>query len=249
MWPGPAFFELHRDLPREGPGTDAVTLRAIGMLPDLPPDPVVLDLACGPGGHTLVLARTLRVPVLAVDLHRHFVEVVGRRAADSGLGHLVTARHGDMRRPPGVDPGSVHLIWCEGALYQIGFEDGLGLWRSLLADGGIVAASEAVWTVDEVPDEVRGIWDEEYPSITDAAGCIARAHRAGYDVLDHFLLEPADWWTDYYGPMQERVEKLRPRALQDPELAGVLEEAEREMDMHRRFGHTYSYAFLVMRVR
>jgi hypothetical protein len=75
------------------------------------------------------------------------------------------------------------------------------------------------------------------------------ARGAGYDVLDHFLLEPADWWTDYYGPMQERVEKLRPRALLDPELAAVLAEAEREMDLHRRFGHMYSYVFLVMQVR
>jgi hypothetical protein len=46
--------------------------------------------------------------------------------------------------------------------------------------------------------------------------------------------------------MEERVEKLRPRASEDPVLAQVLLEAELEIDAHRRFGHTYSYEFLIM---
>ena len=57
MWPPPQFFELHSGLPREGPGDDSITQRAVELLPALPPDPVVVDAGCGPGGQTLVLAR------------------------------------------------------------------------------------------------------------------------------------------------------------------------------------------------
>jgi len=246
MWPPPQFFELHTGLPREGPGDDSITRQAVGMLPELPPDPVVVDSGCGPGGQTLVLARALGVKVTAVDIHEPFVEVLKGRAEAAGLDHLIEPRQGDMSALP-FDPGTVHLIWCEGALYQIGFHEGLVLWRSLLAAGGIVAASEAVWTVDDPPAEVREMWEREYPAITDAMGCIARAADAGYETLDHFTLPPESWWTNYYGPLEERVEELRPRASDDPVLAQVLLETELELDMHRRFGHTYSYEFLIMR--
>jgi serine/threonine-protein kinase HipA len=246
MWPPPQFFELHSGLPREGPGDDSITRRAVGLLPELPPDPVVVDAGCGPGGQTLVLARELGVKVTAIDIHEPFVEVLQGRAEAAGLGHLIEPRQGDMSALP-FDPGTVDLIWCEGALYQIAFHEGLVLWRSLLAAGGIVAASEAVWTVDDPPAEVREMWEREYPAITDAMGCIARAADAGYETLGHFTLPPESWWTNYYGPLEERVEKLRPRASGDPVLAQVLLETELEIDMHRRFGHTYSYEFLIMR--
>jgi serine/threonine-protein kinase HipA len=245
MWPPPQFFELHTGLPREGPGDDAITQRAVALLPELPPDPVVVDAGCGPGGQTLVLARELGVKVTAIDIWPPFVEVLRGRAEQAGLSHLIDARQGDMSELP-FDPGTVHLIWCEGAIYQIGFGEGLELWRSPLAKGGIVAASEAVWTVADPPAEVREKWEEWYPAITDAMGCIARAAHAGYETLAHFTLPPEAWWTQYYGPMEERIEELRPRASDDSVLAQVLLEAELELDIHRRFGHTYSYEFLIL---
>jgi serine/threonine-protein kinase HipA len=195
-----------------------------------------------------VLARALGVKVTAIDIHEPFVEALKRRAEAAGLDHLIEPRQGDMSALP-FDPGTVHLIWCEGAIYQIGFREGLELWRPLLADGGIVAASEAVWTVDEPPAEVREMWEQEYPAITDAPGCIARAGSAGYETLEHFTLPPESWWTQYYGPLQDRVEELRPRASGDPVLAEVLADADLELDIHRRFGHTYSYEFLIMQKR
>jgi len=246
MWPPPQFFELHSGLPREGPGDDSITRRAVELLPELPADPVVVDAGCGPGGQTLVLARELGVKVTAIDIWEPFVEALKGRAKRAGLSHLIEARQGDMSALP-FEPGTVDLIWCEGAIYQIGFAEGLELWRTLLPKGGIVAASEAVWTVENPPDEVREMWEREYPAITDAMGCVARAANAGYETLDHFTLPPESWWTEYYGPLEERVEELRPRAADDPVLAQVLLEAELELDMHRRFGHTYSYEFLMMK--
>ena len=67
MWPPPQFFELHTGLPREGPGDDSITRRAVGLLPELPQDPVVIDAGCGPGGQTLVLASALGVKVTAIS--------------------------------------------------------------------------------------------------------------------------------------------------------------------------------------
>lgn len=43
------FFEIHQDLPREGPGRDKYTRKAFQMLPAMD-KPKILDIGCGPGG-------------------------------------------------------------------------------------------------------------------------------------------------------------------------------------------------------
>lgn len=82
----PELFLVHRDLPREGPGCDAATLRALRGLPELPPSSRVFDLGCGPGAQTLVLARALGTRVVAVDLRRPFLDQIERSARRGGAG-------------------------------------------------------------------------------------------------------------------------------------------------------------------
>ncbi|WP_240325275.1 hypothetical protein [Amycolatopsis thermalba] len=51
-----AFFALFHGLPRQGPGSDATTLRLLELAAPLPERPRVLDLGCGPGRSALLLA-------------------------------------------------------------------------------------------------------------------------------------------------------------------------------------------------
>jgi len=43
------FWEVHSGLPREGPGDNKSTKKAYMMLEDLPKNPCILDVGCGPG--------------------------------------------------------------------------------------------------------------------------------------------------------------------------------------------------------
>ena len=52
------FFSVHQNLPREAPGSTAVTLHALSMT-NTPTQARVLDIGCGPGHHTLTLASAL----------------------------------------------------------------------------------------------------------------------------------------------------------------------------------------------
>ena len=49
-------LRLFKGMTRKGPGSEASTLRALGLCP-LPEHPAVADLGCGSGASALVLAR------------------------------------------------------------------------------------------------------------------------------------------------------------------------------------------------
>ncbi|MDP7028816.1 MAG: class I SAM-dependent methyltransferase [Phycisphaerales bacterium] len=240
-----AFFTLHSNIPREGPGSDEATREAIRRLPPLPPAPRILDLGCGPGKQTLVLARHFRTLITAVDLHAPYLDRLCQSAAAEGLADVVETRLGRMEELQ-EPPGSVDLIWIEGAIYMVGFAAGLRLWRQLLRDGGLVVASEATWFTDAPPADVRSFWREEYPAMTTVDGNIKRAAECGFEVLDHFALPTSAWWDEYYTPLSERMAQLRQAAMADSDLANVLDETEREMAMHERHSDSYGYVFYLM---
>ncbi len=65
--------------------------------------------------------------------------------------------------------------------------------------------------------------------------------------MDGFVLPVADWWNNYYGPAERRVEELREKYAGDGEVLASLDEAQREHDLFRAYHDTYGYVFYVMR--
>ena len=68
------FWEVHSNLPREGPGDNESTKKAYLMLKDLPENPRILDIGCGPGMQTIELAKLSGGQIVAVDNHQPFLE-------------------------------------------------------------------------------------------------------------------------------------------------------------------------------
>ena len=240
------FYRLYEGLPRQGPGSDQLTLRALGSLGALPASPRVLDLGCGSGRQTLVLARALRTRVLAIDNHAPFLAELERRAAEASLGHLVETRCADMGAP-GVSAGAFDLIWSEGAIYILGFEHGLRTWMPLLAPGGRLALTECSWLVDDPPAEVRDFWQAAYPTMGSIPANCETVRRVGLEVLDAFPLPASAWWDDYYRPLLARVQQLEPEARDNEVLAGAIAEVRQEIELFDRYGATYGYVFYVCR--
>lgn len=241
-----ALIRLFRGLPRKGPGSDEATLRALALCRPLPPDPTVLDLGCGSGASTLVLARALVVPVTAVDASAVFIDELRSRAADAGLADLVRAEVGDFARLD-VPPRSVDLLWSEGAVYNLGWAEGLRTWSPLVRPGGFLALTEATWLAAEPPGEARERWAEWYPGMGTVESNRDAALEAGLEVVDTFAL-PASTWGEFYAPLLERCEALGAEAERDADLRAVIEETKTEADLYERHGDSYGYVFYVLRV-
>ena len=156
------FFEMFTGLPRQGPGDAASTLRALALVPGIGPETRVLDVGCGTGLQTRVLARNSPARFVAIDNHPPFVQELNRQAHALGIGDRLEGRVADMRQLD-FAPGSFDLIWSEGSIYVIGFEAGLREWRRLLVPGGHVAVTEACWTKPGAPPDCAAFWAQEYP--------------------------------------------------------------------------------------
>ncbi|MCO4746617.1 MAG: methyltransferase domain-containing protein [Proteobacteria bacterium] len=214
----PAFFLLHQDLLREGPGDRDTLDRALAPA-NLRPDAVICDAGCGPGGDVEgLLAHAPRGRVLAVDTHAPFIEQVRARF---GGDPRVEARAESMAD----QQGPFDLIWCAGALYFLGVRDGLRTFRGSLVPDGLVAFSAPAWFVEEPSDTARAFWDGEDAAVFTRDTLLAEVRAAGFEPIVDFSLSDAAW-ESYFGPIDERIARLRPTA--DAALHAVLDMSERE---------------------
>jgi len=237
------FWTIHRDLPREAPGSDNSSLRALGMIPSLPAFPRILDIACGPGAQTVALARTTNGTITAVDTHQPFLDDLARRAAQAGVAERVHPRNVSMFDLKFDEP--FDLIWSEGAIYIIGLERGLREWRSLLKPVGFIAVTEASWLKPNPPEAPRHFWDEAYPGMATVDQNLAHLASAGYRSLGHFTLPESDWWDNYYHPMSARIESLREKYPNNPEAQAVLDLEYAEIELYRQYSAWYGYVFYI----
>ena len=239
------FLELYGNLPRAAPGSDVCTRQALSMLPD-GDRRTVLDLGCGPGAQTLSLAKWLpEARLVALDLLPSMVVETRRRCGDNGIQDRVVATVADMGAPP-VATASQDLIWCEGAIYNLGVTDALRRWRPLLTERGCAGFTEPVWLLDEPCAEIRRWWLAEHPAITDLSGVNDAISAAGYTLVASFTLPTETWW-DYYGPLEQRIKEFLAAHAGNDVAEGIAGATREEISMFRRYGEAYGYAFFIVK--
>jgi ubiquinone/menaquinone biosynthesis C-methylase UbiE len=241
-------LDLHLEGDRQGPGSEAMTLRAL-ELSGLDPNASlrVADIGCGSGASTLALARHTQWQIIAVDFFPVFLEKLSRQAQQQGVGDQIEAMAGDMNQLPFAE-AQFDLIWSEGAIYNMGFEKGIAEWGRFLKPGGILAVSEIAWLTEERPDELTAFWDGEYPEIGTIGEKIRVLEQQGYSSLAHFVLPPACWIQEYYLPTQERIPSFLERhnnSVAAQELV-AMENEERALYVANQAFYSYGF-FLAQR--
>jgi ubiquinone/menaquinone biosynthesis C-methylase UbiE len=242
------FFEIHHDLPREGPGGVLSTQIAYSRTRNIPLKPRILDIGCGPGAQTVCLAELSKGEVFAVDNNIAFIEQLKQKVAACNLEKVIHPILADMTNLQ-FDSESFDLIWAEGSIFIIGVEAGLKAWRPLLKSGGTIAFTEASWLRDDLPREIKDYWLEVYPAIMSIEETISKIEELGYGFIEQFVLPESDWWNEYYNPIIEKVPNLRERHKADAEALEVIQMTEKEIDMYRRYSDYYGYVFYIAEKR
>ena len=238
------FFEVFEALPRQGPGNRECAAKALSLCRDLPSMPVVLDMGCGVGGQTLHIAELTSGSIIAVDNHAPSIVRLNATITARGLTHRVKARVADMA-DMGFPSASFDLIWAEGSLYNLGIENALKICHPLLRIGGHLAFTDAVWRKENPPPEVRATFDLDYPTMGRAPDVMAVIADCSFELLGHFTLPDEAWWDEFYTPMLRRIKALRGKYAGDDETSALLDQIEREPELHRKYSDYYAYEFFV----
>ena len=202
----------------------------------------VLDLGCGTGAQTSVLANHLNGTIKALDLFQPFLDELEDRIKSPN----VRTFQGSMDDLP-FEKESFDLIWSEGAVYNMGFENGLKYLHPFLKKNGVIALSEITWLTNERPAEIETYWNTEYPEIDNAQGKIRTLHKSGYQLLDHFILSEESWLSNYYSPLEKELATLKKDLSKDEETKEVVQSYKDEIELYKRFKDYFGYGFYVAR--
>jgi len=240
-------IDLHKNSERQGPGSEKDTLRALDLL-RLPTDQIlkVADIGCGSGGQTISLAKSFNGQITAVDLFPEFLNELNEKAQKLGLTNKIVTLEKSMDDLP-FSESEFDVIWSEGAIYNIGFENGLKKWKNYLKVGGYLAVSEITWITQTRPKEIEEFWKAEYPEIDTASNKIKQLENNGYSLVGYFYLSQDSWVETYYKPMQARFENFLKRNNNSVLSRKVVKDNQAEIDLYQRFKDYYSYGFYIAR--
>jgi ubiquinone/menaquinone biosynthesis C-methylase UbiE len=199
------------------------TRKAFCMLPKLD-KPRILDIGCGSGAPTIELARLSGGEIIGIDTDQSSLDQLNRKIDEEGFSNRAKAVKlsiFDMDFPD----ESFDVIWSEGSIPAIGFEKGLNEWRRLLKPNGFLV----------IHDEVQNMLDR-----------LSRMPSLGYRLVGYFSLPEDAWWTEFYRPLERRIDDLRGKCGNDPEALKLLRKFQNEIDMVKGNPRMFASAFCIV---
>jgi ubiquinone/menaquinone biosynthesis C-methylase UbiE len=160
-------------------------IQAISVLPRLN-NPLILDMGCGSGVPTLILAQHFNSTIYAVDTDETALEYLEEKIAGLNLGDRIIVMH---RSVYDLDFAAQHfdMIVAEGLLNMTGFDAGLSLADRFIKDDGYFIIHDEYAHPDEKEEIIR---------------------RSGYRLIHSFILDEQVWWKDYIQCLEKKLGSL-----------------------------------------
>ena len=240
-------IDLHKRARRQGPGGDVETRKTIDLAGLDQSTPLkIADIGCGTGAATMLLARSLNAQITAVDFLPDFIDVLKTNAKNAGLTNKIDPIVGSMENLP-FGSEEFDVIWSEGAIYNMGFENGINDWKRFLKPGGLLVVSEITWTTNDRPLEIQEHWQSEYPEIDTASSKISILENSGYSPVSYFVLPEHCWLDNYYQPMQNSFTEFISRNANNETAQAIVETEKKEISLYKKYKKHYSYGVYVAR--
>ena len=246
----PSFMDLlleaHRGLERQGPGSPEATRQALVFLGPLERFARVAVLGCGTGGQTLLLAESLPGSITALGMFPDFIGRLAKRAAGRECAGRIAGIVGDMAHLP-FQQESLDLIWSEGAIDAIGFENGLRHWHAFLKQDGYVAVTCPSWITEEHPAAVDQFWSGAGVHLHTVAENIESMRHAGYAFIAAFVLPETCWTDNYFTPRASAIQDLANRYAHSDVMREYAAINQQEVALFLKYRQHYGYVFYIGR--
>ena len=237
-------IESHIGLERQGPGSPEMTIRALSFLENIDKNIKVIDLACGTGGQTMVLAQNITGNIIGLDQCSDFINVFNNNAKKLNLQNRVNGIVGSMENLP-YQKEEFDLIWSEGAIDSIGFEKGLNYWNGFLKKNGYIAVTCPSWLTEERPAEIEKYWVDAVNGLNTIGQSISIMTKNGYDFVAAFTLPEKCWTDNYFIPREAAEKELLKKYPGNKIVEAYIKDEKYEVELYSKYKQYYGYVFYI----
>jgi ubiquinone/menaquinone biosynthesis C-methylase UbiE len=231
-------------LDRQGPGSSESTIRALSFIDSISNELEIADFACGTGGQTIILAQNTKGNITGLDIFPDFIEKLNSNVKKLGLQNRIKGIVGSMDNLP-FQNEKFDVIWSEGAIANIGFQNGLNYWKNFLKKDGYIAVTYESWLTEERPAEIEKFWVDAVPEMDTIGHNISVMQKSGYRLVAAFTL-PEKCWTDTYFIPQKAIQKTFLEENAGNKAAKTfIEYMNHEADLYSKYRQYYGYVFYI----
>lgn len=239
-------IDFYKTEERQAPGSKEATLKALRLIQGGSNIRHILDIGCGTGAQTIMLAKNSSAQITAVDIYWANLEELLKRSRRENIDGRITPKVCNMADLP-FEPESFDLIWSEGAIYNIGFKNGLKKLYKFLNENGCIAVSEISWLTDDRPEEIQEYWKSKYSEIGTISEKLEDVESCGYRNVANFVLPKKCWTTNYYTPLIKKSAEFVQNNKNNTEAKNIVETLIYEAELYCKYNQYYSYVFYILR--
>lgn len=236
--------EYFAGLERQGPGSPESTIKALSFIDNSSNALKIADLGCGTGGQTIILAQNITGDIIGVDRFPGFIEIFNSNAKKLNLQDRMKGIVCSMDNLP-FQNEEFDIIWCEGAIANIGFEKGLNYWKDFLKKNGYIAVTYESWFTNERPSEIEKWWLDAVPEINTIGQNILIMQKAGYVPVAAFTLPENCWIDNYFIPQQVRQEEFLKKYPGNKTVEDFIGFMRHEAELYSKYKQYYGYVFYI----
>lgn len=237
--------DLHINNKRQGPGSKKTFKKALDLSEiDINAELEIADIGCGAGASTIALAENTRSKITAVDFIPEFLDRLNASANKANVSSRIKTIEADMADLP-FEKEQFDVIWSEGAIYNIGFQKGIKLWKKFLKPGGVMVITEITWLTSDIPNELFEHWEQEYPEIDYVSKKIKLLEDNDYKIMGYFPLSEEAWLDEYYNPIEASLEDFMQRNGNSESAKEIVESEKFEIELFKKYKKSISYGCYV----
>ena len=241
---GDILIETHAGLERQGPGSSEMTIKALSFIEDIDKISRAVDLGCGSGGQTMVLAQNITGNIVGVDMIPELINIFNDKAQKLNLAERVNGIVGSMGNLS-FQKEEFDLIWSEGAIDSIGFEKGLTHWNGFLKKNGYVAVTCPSWFAYEHPTEIEKFWIDAGSELDTIGNNISIMQKAGYVPVASFTLPEKCWTDNYFSPRTAAEKAFLEKYAGNKTVEEYIESSKYEVELYSKYKQYYGYVFYI----
>jgi len=214
-------YRIEKDNIREN--LNKYTRKTFKFLPKYK-NPLILDIGCGTGVPTIELARISEGHIIGIDIDDTSLNLLQRKIKETRLNNRVSIIKNSILTMDFPEE-NFDIIWAEGSVFVIGFENSIKQWRRFLK-----------------PDGFLVIHDENI----DKNKKLGLIKKYGYTLIAQFDLSDNLWWHEYYTPLEQLIKEFRNKYPNDSGLINELNKDQIDIDKCKSNSIVTSSFFVIM---